>query len=288
MTRRLLNLLTALSLVLCAAEAGLWIACRERPRHLFSTVVLSDAYTVRSDCGRIMVAAPPAGAVSSPVGNDRLQWYLHQSSPTGPRFQSFPSSISFTTGGGPLPSQRQLLRDLRHPDRFAAAHALLTCGAAPPPPAPGRTVYDMAHGAMAWRLQARPDMRLTRDRNGQAVVTLDGLRVLLWPGPRCGTFSRPGGDLADIHATIATIDPAQHPGIRDLWYRRLLVPRWWVPHWAIVSALAALPAGRLGLLVGRRRRAALYRRRGLCPACGYDLTGNVTGVCPECGTEAAQ
>ena len=28
---------------------------------------------------------------------------------------------------------------------------------------------------------------------------------------------------------------------------------------------------------------AFRRRRGLCPACGYDLTGNTTGVCPECG-----
>ena len=25
------------------------------------------------------------------------------------------------------------------------------------------------------------------------------------------------------------------------------------------------------------------RRRGLCLKCGYDLTGNVTGICPECG-----
>ena len=25
------------------------------------------------------------------------------------------------------------------------------------------------------------------------------------------------------------------------------------------------------------------RRRGLCPMCAYDLTGNVSGVCPECG-----
>jgi hypothetical protein len=24
-------------------------------------------------------------------------------------------------------------------------------------------------------------------------------------------------------------------------------------------------------------------RRGQCPSCGYNLTGNVTGVCPECG-----
>ena len=25
------------------------------------------------------------------------------------------------------------------------------------------------------------------------------------------------------------------------------------------------------------------RRKGLCVKCGYDLTGNVSGVCPECG-----
>jgi hypothetical protein len=29
----------------------------------------------------------------------------------------------------------------------------------------------------------------------------------------------------------------------------------------------------------------LVRRQlhGQCPQCGYDLTGNVSGVCPECG-----
>ncbi len=27
------------------------------------------------------------------------------------------------------------------------------------------------------------------------------------------------------------------------------------------------------------------RECGLCVACGYDLTGNTSGVCPECGTE---
>ena len=27
------------------------------------------------------------------------------------------------------------------------------------------------------------------------------------------------------------------------------------------------------------------RRRGLCVNCGYNLTGNVTGVCSECGTK---
>jgi hypothetical protein len=33
------------------------------------------------------------------------------------------------------------------------------------------------------------------------------------------------------------------------------------------------------LLRGHRRL-----RRGCCPACGYDLTGNTSGTCPECGT----
>ncbi len=28
----------------------------------------------------------------------------------------------------------------------------------------------------------------------------------------------------------------------------------------------------------------LRLRRGLCVECGYNLTGNVSGVCPECGT----
>ena len=33
----------------------------------------------------------------------------------------------------------------------------------------------------------------------------------------------------------------------------------------------------------RRKRLA----RGLCPGCGYDLTGNLSGVCPECGEARA-
>lgn len=32
-----------------------------------------------------------------------------------------------------------------------------------------------------------------------------------------------------------------------------------------------------------RRRYALNIAKGLCPACGYDLTANMSGTCPECG-----
>ena len=48
----------------------------------------------------------------------------------------------------------------------------------------------------------------------------------------------------------------------------------------------AWPASLFGLtalLLAPRRRATGRKREGLCPRCGYDLTGNVSGTCPECG-----
>ena len=35
--------------------------------------------------------------------------------------------------------------------------------------------------------------------------------------------------------------------------------------------------------LARTRRYLWRQRGGLCPHCGYDLTGNVSGRCPECG-----
>ncbi len=34
----------------------------------------------------------------------------------------------------------------------------------------------------------------------------------------------------------------------------------------------------------RRHRRVVRQSQGLCVVCEYDLTGNVSGVCPECGT----
>jgi hypothetical protein len=54
-------------------------------------------------------------------------------------------------------------------------------------------------------------------------------------------------------------------------------------HWVLLPGLA-LPAavvmrGRLRRWRERNRLA----RPGYCVACGYNLTANVSGVCPECG-----
>jgi hypothetical protein len=46
---------------------------------------------------------------------------------------------------------------------------------------------------------------------------------------------------------------------------------------ALLGILPALAAYRGPIKRWRRRR------RGRCICCGYDLTGNVSGICPECG-----
>ena len=53
-----------------------------------------------------------------------------------------------------------------------------------------------------------------------------------------------------------------------------------VPFWLISLLLGLYPM--VAFVRGPYRR---YRRRrkGLCLKCAYDLTGNVSGVCPECG-----
>lgn len=53
-------------------------------------------------------------------------------------------------------------------------------------------------------------------------------------------------------------------------------------HLLLVAFLSGVCAA-VPLLRGPVRR--WHRaRRGLCVRCGYDLTGNISGVCPECGT----
>ena len=55
-----------------------------------------------------------------------------------------------------------------------------------------------------------------------------------------------------------------------------------IPYWLLAVVLASIFG--LARAPGRLRR---YRRRklGLCLHCGYNLTGNVSGICPECGSE---
>lgn len=56
-----------------------------------------------------------------------------------------------------------------------------------------------------------------------------------------------------------------------------------LPVLAGVSVVAALLLG-MGLRPALRRRWRVANH--MCAACGYDLTGNLSGTCPECGSPA--
>ena len=55
----------------------------------------------------------------------------------------------------------------------------------------------------------------------------------------------------------------------------------WLPFWMVLLSLSLLPA--LTIYFIERFTRYLRRKRSLCVKCAYNLTGNVSGVCPECG-----
>lgn len=57
-----------------------------------------------------------------------------------------------------------------------------------------------------------------------------------------------------------------------------------VSYWLLVAAFTITPAAWLWASFRRRHRS----HRGLCPNCGYDLTANTSGKCPECGLPVRQ
>ena len=65
-----------------------------------------------------------------------------------------------------------------------------------------------------------------------------------------------------------------------------LTPYWSMhlfPLWGL-AALFLPGSAVLGVRVFQRVRSRLRRMRNQCLRCSYDLTGNVSGICPECGT----
>lgn len=57
-----------------------------------------------------------------------------------------------------------------------------------------------------------------------------------------------------------------------------------VPIWPIAAASAILPLGWIGSRCAASLRRRQRRRQVRCVTCGYSLTGNTSGACPECGS----
>ena len=98
-----------------------------------------------------------------------------------------------------------------------------------------------------------------------------------------GLVTRWGPPRAEIWLTAPFQSPAAVAEVTTLW---LQGKGPWATAAAAVGgyalAFAAVIAWRF--VERRQTRRVRRRRQGLCTECGYDLTGNVSGKCPECGT----
>jgi hypothetical protein len=60
-----------------------------------------------------------------------------------------------------------------------------------------------------------------------------------------------------------------------------------VPCWLVFALTAFYPTRRAWQLARALGRCRRWRRLNRCFRCAYDLTGNTSGICPECGTVIA-
>jgi hypothetical protein len=139
------------------------------------------------------------------------------------------------------------------------------------------------------------------DLVGYAIDDLEG------PGIVTERVQRVGGDgiislpyrwrMRVVGVTAADIDSAiseEYRHVHDYYNDRFRVTvgtgDWRVSYVLLVLILGVPPAARL--LTGVSAIVRWHQKRrvvaGLCPACDYDLTGNVSGVCPECGKEVVR
>jgi len=113
----------------------------------------------------------------------------------------------------------------------------------------------------------------------------DGRLALIWDASRASDFTAPdfesskysfwiewrgwpgmGQPRLPLVAEVLPVYDGQWAVVLSCWYVALflaVLPLWWIV---------------------RRRRAAKRAMIGGCLHCGYSLTGNTSGTCPECGT----
>ncbi len=119
-----------------------------------------------------------------------------------------------------------------------------------------------------------------------------GLDLAYWTGsylaPKAGvSTSSESGSRYGVRTQFLGIGRSVGDGMLDVGYETIRLP---VPESvAHVSLPLWLPAIVLSIAPARLFLAARRAHQGsgdvICGRCGYNLRGNVTGVCPECGTE---
>ena len=274
MTRHLLNLLTLLSLLLCVAVVAVWVGTYETQGYVRFRVPGVGRYTLYSQYGEVRVFGLPRPSPASQrllpiarrISNDDAYWdvWYREREPSSP-LTFYPGATKGTASYELLEQVRlrravhadlayPLVEALEDPERFAAAHGLLSQIAQPR----RRVSFELVAQTLRGDYAALPvELDLSRS---EKVDQGRGQFMLRHRGP------------------AVSIDPASHAAVRDQWHTTLHVPLKEVPYWPLAAAAALLPGARVLSALRRWRQG----RIGMCRSCGYDLRAT-PDRCPECG-----
>jgi hypothetical protein len=277
----------AISALGCAGIGTVWVRSYQKPV-TFRVCALSGVHTLVVNRGQAKLAIPPpatseqgrtaAFAAAERLNDKDINWILYPSDAIpSPRGRSIPkmaiqAAVKRDTPAALLADVQNAdalpatLRALEDPQRFLAAHVVMT------------------ERQFAER---RFPVSVSGSRSSGAQYNGVSPSSIRWSGNR-------------YNALVLSLTPAQqHPkqimqgvdvGVAagqqqlavDFWharYDRQLQPR---SIWPVALAAFLFPLAWV-VFAWRRHRKRRYRPE-FCRACLYDLTGNTSGTCPECGT----
>ena len=316
MRRHLYNFAVAVSLVLCAATAVLWVRSYRHPGR-FGISTPHARYTFHSTGGRVALYRPPdpapqtalAWQMVSQICNDDIVWtgerhagrlgtllppvWYHASwrwkpeSPSAQMIKVFPLAINKRV---PAPGPRTF------PPRMNYVVFAPSISSVAPPLL--KALEDPRRAAVASMYLALSKGGGYRQFEDRAAGDLRTVYIDEFPPPRPAAPPVPlpwdlpirfrVSELAAVSNPLpngpnslapATPDTSGWRELRDFWHDQLDVKAFSFSYAWLVAATALLPlAWLIGLI-----RALRMRRPGHCSHCGYNLAGNISGTCPECG-----
>jgi hypothetical protein len=302
---------SVLSLLLSPASVALWVRSRSR-EDVISRVVRGNRYTVISAAGKIGLYGPPplakdpkaradANSAATALDNDQIRWVGWFTYDPKPMLKNANATLFRDSAAdsaertlNPAHLVRPLLAALEDPQRFAMAHLLLLRQSNP-------QAVQWGRAWCAWDLSFDPSRPIKGRLLGKCAADFDDGRHTFASGAEVDfgglnftldRWSHPedyrSGETTSLgewcHDMLGEPDVAQLPRIRDQWHRKLDVRVLGVSDWKLTIATAFLPLLTFGRLIRSRVLRLRRSRIGLCLACGYSLTGNTSGTCPECGT----
>jgi hypothetical protein len=268
MIRRLVTLLSALSLLLCIGAIVLWVRSNggRGDQWWLAAGPGTAGLLLTSESGRLNLIGPPepgphdtaVRAEIARLGNERM-FFTPLDEPSGddalavmdPMTCAYDSTMSGMAARDIL---RPLVDMLDDPDRFMAAHFVL-----------GRRIEQpRVATTLSWK-------NVYGDRDVPYRAHYRDLEI-------SGEWNVEG-------TSRLWADPGQIPTIRSHWYRQLGVVHGTIWHGWAVAAFGLLPAGWIAVRARQRAICGRRRRGNLCLTCGYDLRATPAG-CPECGRSA--